>query len=228
MFGVFAATHKIWFIHGILFFTTFCVIEMVEERSPQPGQIEPRRVSAGLVVDQFAAIGLLVPLHRVLWLLARFKVMGAAVHPWKHCGTSVLASIACIGPLATYVAVRLASYHSSAANPSQSVILAGMFHLAASAVGACVILIPQLDVADAARQPSRAPPTTQAGRALFWFIVFSVKVAAGFGVMRRVSSSMDALRIARPWVDRTDIGQYPAACGKPCHRASAEAQQEGG
>ena len=105
LWGVFAATHRVWLVHALLF---VCGVVATARDGPRESGVA---LAGNRLAVRLAFAGLLVPLHGLLWAFARWQTTGTAIRsrPFscrRFC-RSLRTLLLLILPLPTYAAVRL-------------------------------------------------------------------------------------------------------------------------
>jgi len=182
LWGVFASTHRVWLLHAVLFLCSVCWI--AEEPAPVQGQDGWGR---------FAAVGLIVPVHTMLWLFARWQVTGHAFRVSRfrslYKGRRLLTIPLCISPLVTYAALR--EVGSERSFPSFHICLA--VHYVLSSLG-FFLLVLKPGSRENLWTPTAVPIYRRVIRYTFWCCVLVAKFSMGLmsiGVMHLAVKGLD-------------------------------------
>jgi len=221
LWGVFATTHRVWLVHAVLFLCGAIWVTGDAPATPDGG--EP--VLGRDLATRFAAVGLVVPFHALLWKFAHQQVTGRGAWKQRSSRTCLLAAPLNAAfwavPLATYGLVRLQG--SGAVPFLDEVPRRALFaaHLAASGLGLFLLVFLPLGVrCDRPRALSwllrplcrmfsppddlvafpltPVPLTMRAVRYCFWAAVLAIKFVLWLEVLRSVFDATVGLEIALP------------------------------
>jgi len=197
LWGIFASTHRIWLCHAIVFFLDFFTVAPsipLEDIEPMIGRTLPVRL---------ASIGLLVPLHSVLWSMARVELVSTALLRRtlgaQCCLRGVAAGILWFLPVVTYVALRYVTFNE----------LSGYYNLAV-AVHYFISMVGMVSLLGfSARHLDKLWPATPTAlrihvvRYFFWIIIFGLKYLLGLIIVQAVYQAERKLNLVV--LDREDF-----------------------
>ncbi|CAE8697970.1 unnamed protein product [Polarella glacialis] len=204
LWGVFASTHRIWLLHAVLFFAGICTV--TGDAPVLAGGGRPLMGETQLV--RFAAVGLLVPIHALLWSCARWQVTGRVLRmskgPVKCAGSTLLKALWWSLPLVSYAAVRDAEA-GSGSQLKLPLVFCVVVHYALSAIGVFILLFLPSDASwNLWSRPfnlwalTRVPLQSRVIRYLFWCAVFALKFWLGLIIFKAMFSAQEALQISLP------------------------------
>ncbi|CAE8594116.1 unnamed protein product [Polarella glacialis] len=192
LWGVFATTHRIWLVHGILFFTGVCIVA----GDPPQAAYGKLLMGGNSTPERFATIGLLVPFHAILWSFARYHTTGSGIRRRLIGGQCVLATLGryalWFGPVLTYSLLRYLTFKGDF-NVTIGAVL--MLHFFVSGAG----FISHLGFSD--RHYDVLFPATTVPRNLhiiryaFWFCVLGLKFLLGLTIFRAVYVQCEELQL---------------------------------
>lgn len=190
--GVFAATHRVWLAHAVLFFAGTCAV--AQNSQPWQRNLDPVLSSWA----RFASVGLIVPFHGLVWGFAKTQVTGHAFR-----GQFLAELYSCRGfigaflsvlPALTYVALRYAT-EQEAGNSVVAFCLA--VHYLVALIGLVVhLFVPSSR--DRLWDLTLVPLRRRAARYLFWLGIFSGKFAVGLLSLRAVQAAIIDLDMTLP------------------------------
>jgi len=195
LWGVFGSTHRVWLVHALL----FVVGVIAATGDPPTRSMQSQPLGGRSTGERFAAVGLLVPLHALLWSFAAWQTRGAAAKPHRSCLWAVRALASALfwaAPLATYAALRV-SVELGWQEELRSLLLPVHFGLTA-----CGLTI-QLLVPGGSSHDRLWPTTGVAWRVrfvryMFWLVVLGVKLLLSTYIFKAVYDAMLELGIAMP------------------------------
>eukprot|EP00931_Biecheleriopsis_adriatica_P013175 TRINITY_DN11451_c1_g1_i1.p1 TRINITY_DN11451_c1_g1~~TRINITY_DN11451_c1_g1_i1.p1 ORF type:complete len:1910 (-),score=325.40 TRINITY_DN11451_c1_g1_i1:23-5515(-) len=174
LWGVFASTHRIWLVHGLLFFTAVCIISGNPETSSDKGVMLLAGSSAPV---RFSALGLLAPWHALLMGIARAYTCGSAtrrsIRGVGCCCAYVLRILLWSAPLFTYACVRY-TYWKSYDSRSRGICLAVHSFVSCWAM-ASHLFFPARGCDAVYASKGGVKLHLRAVRYLFWFVVLALK-----------------------------------------------------
>jgi 1,3-beta-glucan synthase len=208
MWGVYAATHRVWFLHGLMFSLSLFWISARETTSDRVGN--QMSLCGGTPLIRLATTCLIVPLHALCWKCSRWFVAGhrlRRISLWDRIWT-VACGLFWTLPLISYIAVRYFEYHgmmnleleSKESSPLlRSMLMCALLalHFLISAIGAAVILFWPAQKEDLQWQLTRTPWSTRIVRWAFWIAVLTVKGIFAFQSIRALRQADTDLRIAQ-------------------------------
>jgi hypothetical protein len=192
LWGLFAATHRIWLLHAVLFLSCICVIaDDLKQKSIQGTSFNWGR---------FASVGLLVPTHASLHLFARWQVTGSAFRSKRcggHCrGGTLLRSFCCITPLVTYVALYV--LHDLHFDQPFLLSMLWTVHYSVTILGlSLLLLVPSSD--ENLWTMSGVTFRSQLVRYSFWVCVLSLKFMLGFIGLTAMLNAIKDLGLTARW-----------------------------
>lgn len=192
MWGFLASTHRVWLVHGLLFALGLTLAVK------NPDHIDYGHVAllGNTFPTRLAAIGLLVPMHAIIWGFARYHTTGSTICRRIYGPGCVLAglgrSLLWASPLFTYALLRYIELKGEKTSKKAGLEI-GLV-LAAHTVLSVLGFIAHLFFSD--RTYDRLFPLTPAPtfllivRYIFWFMVFAVKWLVGFAIFNSVYKLM--------------------------------------
>eukprot|EP00927_Polykrikos_kofoidii_P034211 TRINITY_DN29045_c0_g2_i2.p1 TRINITY_DN29045_c0_g2~~TRINITY_DN29045_c0_g2_i2.p1 ORF type:complete len:1616 (-),score=185.82 TRINITY_DN29045_c0_g2_i2:54-4793(-) len=190
LWGVFAAVHRVVFLHAILFFLTLFVA--AEERLESTG-LPVMRLSGSTMWIRLGALGLVLPFHGLLVTFAHWHVTGKPVRTKNRCRI-IVSLLFWLVPVGTYVALRLAE-----ARPVEQRRIYLFAHCGVCALGTFFLLfLPDTLSSLKLWELTRVTWYTKCLRYLFWALVFGVKFFFGLSVSREVLSASQDLLLVLP------------------------------
>jgi len=197
MIGVFAATHRVWLLHAVLFCLAVCVAV-----GDPPEDLSSYWMDRALLGDdtlvRFAAVGLLVPIHALLWTIARMETTSNNVLK-KSCGCcfcleSVFWAVLWAAPLVTYAAVRVYDWVETNEQQEAMRTMALAAHFSVSALGLFFLLFAPAKKADKLFKTTHVPFATRFVRYFFWFVILAIKFLLGIVIFSAVYSASEQLQ----------------------------------
>ncbi|CAE8584857.1 unnamed protein product [Polarella glacialis] len=230
MWGVFAAMHRIWFLHVLLYFLSMFWVASRNFHDEQSGW--DTLVGGGSPLVCLAAVGLLVPVHAVCWNLARWFVAGRALRDkllgrggnstgCVRCLRSLWLMLSCLLqlalwslPLVTFELVRWLDAFGKD-DPDEkgthfgflSLQEALCLHLGMCCCGVLVILLLPARAEDQQWAPTSSHWSLKIGRWLFWGLVLSAKVFSSLEGISAIHKAMDEMKISR--LGRESVSDLP-------------------
>ncbi|CAE8672930.1 unnamed protein product [Polarella glacialis] len=230
MWGVFAAMHRIWFLHVLLYFLSMFWVASRNFHDEQSGW--DTLVGGGSPLVCLAAVGLLVPVHAVCWNLARWFVAGRALRDkllgrggnstgCVRCLRSLWLMLSCLLqlalwslPLVTFGLVRWLDAFGKD-DPDEkgthfgflSLQEALCLHLGMCCCGVLVILLLPARAEDQQWAPTSSHWSLKIGRWLFWGLVLSAKVFSSLEGISAIHNAMDEMKISR--LGRESVSDLP-------------------
>lgn len=203
--GVFVTTHRVWFIHLILY---VLAVWWVSDPSNPSGKAQGQHAVTGDTgAVRLASACLVVPAFALSWKLARWYSAGVSSRR-KKCNFSFPAIFFTIfgflarlvfwsAPFLTYAAVRYISSHDY----KNSILLVALgVHFLISAVDAYIILFFPGHSEDFIFPLTPVPLVSKEKfiRYLFWITVFAAKFLLGTLSISSLNSTVDGLAITQP------------------------------
>jgi len=213
--GVFAATHRLWFFHALMYLVTLWYIS---SRKLEETGTRSRTPLAGATHGVcLATTFLIVPLHAFCWKLSRWFVAGTGLRRRlcgpRNCCACLLQILSyflhitlwCI-PVITYTAVRVIEFSGDKfKSPENALWYAEGFHFFVSACGAMIILFVPSHAEDVLWPLTPTPWVVRLVRNTFWVCVFAVKLFTGLQIVDALDNAVANLAICRPGLE--DIGE---------------------
>lgn len=192
MWGFLASTHRVWLVHGLLFTLGLTLV------AGNPEHIDFGHVALlGTTFPiRLAAIGLLVPLHAMLWGFARYHTTGSTICRRIYGPTCMLAgigrSLLWASPLFTYAVLRYIELKGvkKSQTPGMELGLVLAAHTLLSVLGFIAHLFFSDRTYDRLFPLTPAPTCLLLVRYIFWFMVFAVKWLVGFAIFNSVYKLM--------------------------------------
>jgi len=218
LWGLFAATHRIVFLHELLYLTTLVAVSSDSLESAQGGIL----LAGGSLPVCLAAVGLLVPFHVLCWRTAVLFTSGSAVRPHLRGGASSWSSrmlvvlkgmawtLLCLLPVVTYVAVRFVEVNGDEAFQRilpwlDAKVIIGVHYFVCLCGALTILCIPGSCTSEAWKlTPVSCPSTIM--RWSFWILVLGVKVWAGLQTVGALSRAIEELKICR--LGREDVRDF--------------------
>jgi len=213
LWGVFAATHRIVLLHTTLFFAAM----VLSADRPAAYWDKATHVGGETLSVRFAAVGLLAPLHGLLWAIARYHTSGAATRrrSWgQTCLAWAIFRFFFLGaPLLTYMLVRYYEFRDEEANGDyndtsfaagtggdwsrhEEVNLALLIHYILSAAAIAYLLFVPNRNSEQLFEMTPVPLRLRIVRNMFWFIVCVLKLGCGMMVFGQVMDVLKGLDIS--------------------------------
>jgi hypothetical protein len=195
MWGVFAATHRIWLLHVALFFFTVCLV------SREPPEWQKHIEWNALGLERFASLSLVVPTFAGLCLVAHWQITGHAFRQefWARClsWSGWFTCAASLLPLGTYAALRFLA--RTRAETQQTTLLAIFLYVNtfASICGLCVWLLwPSTNAM--LWNLTKVSVWQRLLRYSFWLALLSGKFALGFIAVGAMHDAIADLHVTLP------------------------------
>eukprot|EP00931_Biecheleriopsis_adriatica_P039465 TRINITY_DN22569_c0_g2_i1.p1 TRINITY_DN22569_c0_g2~~TRINITY_DN22569_c0_g2_i1.p1 ORF type:complete len:2009 (+),score=358.66 TRINITY_DN22569_c0_g2_i1:92-6118(+) len=204
LWGVFATTHRIWLLHALLFLAG---VVAVTGDPPAPSDGGTPLGGQSLAV-RFAAVGLVVPMHALLWACARWQVTGRVLRlqaPLSCASRSLLKTLFWMLPLVTYAAIRDSALEEGAflQLPLTPLLVlhftlcfAGLFILLLVPSGSCGNLFSGSK--DNFWTLTAVPCHMRLVRYFFWLVVFTLKFLLGLIIFKSLHTATVDLNMALP------------------------------
>jgi len=202
MLGMFASTHRVWFLHALLFFTAIILVTGDAELVASTHLSVVQRPSMGqALLVRLAAVGLLVPIHAMLWALARLETTSNNILT-RACNLLFCLQSACWGilwlaPLGTFAYVRMCVDHELT-EPSEAAKLklhiALGVHLVVSAAGVFFLLFAPAKKADRLFRLTPVPLHLRIVRYLFWSCILAVKFLLALWIFLAIWNATKSLQ----------------------------------
>jgi hypothetical protein len=190
LWGLFAATHRIWLLHAVLFFATACIVADSPEEKYWNSTL---KVPVG--VAKFSTMCLLVPFHALLQYFACWQVAGHAVRStWSYC-TGSLWNLVLAAPLGTYLCIILFCALDFHKNVLFTIVV--VHHYAISLLGLFQLLL-RPSVSDSLWPLTKVSVQARVVRYLFWFLVLAAKCTMGLLATQALVEGIKELRLTVP------------------------------
>ncbi|CAJ1419139.1 unnamed protein product [Effrenium voratum] len=210
--GVFAATHRLWFLHLLLFLLSMFWVSSRNFSSDASGWKVLLGGNSPLIC--LSAVGLLVPLHFFAWKLGRWFTTGHAKRSRVKGSTCCLRCLAGTGhvlllllqamlmciPVLSFLLVRWldAFGELTEVHPMLNLNSALWLHVFVCCFGALLILLQPFENGDALRHGTASPWSMKFMRWGFWLSVLAVKFVSGLGGIAAIERATTELKISRP------------------------------
>jgi hypothetical protein len=190
LWGVFAATHRIWLLHAVLFLCGVCSVSDSEAQY----QVQ------GFPFDwnRFASVGLLVPVHAALYSFARWQVTGHSYRRQRHRSMcfwySIIRRLSWIAPLITYIATCIAPNLLIGRTRTLFLAVVWPMHYSLSILGLVTLLLvpnPEGNL----WQPTQVSLRDRFVRYVFWLSVLTVKFMLGLIGITAIYSIIRQLKL---------------------------------
>ncbi|CAJ1416044.1 unnamed protein product [Effrenium voratum] len=201
LWGVFASTHRIVLLHLVLFFAGVCTVT----GDPDPNYGVP--IMGQSTAVRFSAVALVVPVHALLWAMARWQVTGRVLRlqqPLTCVTRSIWKTLWWMLPVLTYAGIRDACLEDSQFGLPLTPLL--VFHFALSGTGLFYLLfVPSGSCirscgsnSDKMWEMSQVPLMNRLVRYGFWFVLIAVKFMLGLIIFGTMFEATQSLQIALP------------------------------
>ncbi|OLP85560.1 1,3-beta-glucan synthase component bgs3 [Symbiodinium microadriaticum] len=221
--GVFAATHRLWFLHVLLYALSMWWVSSRSFHDPGSGWSTPLGGGSPLVC--LSAIGLVVPLHLAFYWMSRWFTTGSALRPNYREGSTCqkiqtlllqaflqLRLVLLFVPVATFLWVRWLDAFGDdewlKVHPFLSLNTALQVHVFVCSFGALLILLQPCASGAPFRPATPTPWSVKCLRWLIWLVILSVKFFAGLGGIAAIERATAELKISR--LGREPIDQIPS------------------
>eukprot|EP00933_Yihiella_yeosuensis_P040353 TRINITY_DN34639_c0_g1_i1.p1 TRINITY_DN34639_c0_g1~~TRINITY_DN34639_c0_g1_i1.p1 ORF type:complete len:1965 (+),score=368.55 TRINITY_DN34639_c0_g1_i1:571-5895(+) len=209
LWGAFATTHRVWLLHLVLFFAGVCTV------TPDPSlPVDGERPLLGQErAIRFAAVGLIVPIHALLWNIARWQVTGRKKRQMRRtgCGPLSCASKSIFKlvwwslPVVSYLAVRDAVQSGDSSFLKLPKDLCLIVHYSLCGVGLFLLLFLPSDgtcnLLSRNYNLWKLTPISLHARLVrygFWTIVFSLKFMLGLIIFNAIYKATEDLHMSLP------------------------------
>jgi len=190
LWGVWASSHRVWLTHLVIFLLGVCTVA----GDPPRWQSEMPLLGFRAPV-RFAAVGLTVPIHGVLWAFGRLETSGRGLAR-RMAGGTALYSVLWSLPIFTYAGVRYAE-----ANEGWTIMglacleVLLVVHLVASVLGLSLQLLVPSRTPDRLWSITPVPLHLRLVRYIFWFVILSVKFLISLTIIGSMYETMESLGI---------------------------------
>jgi len=219
LWGVFATVHRVLLVHTILFALARCIVSGDPPASPD-GQPLLLGRATGI---RFAAVGLVIPLHAMMWWMARWQITGPALRSdpcdvlkgkwikvwWRQLCTERTvfekltfpfrrpADAVMLLPICTYALVRVMDNNDLSLSAASCGVL--VVHFVVSVF--CLIHLLFVPASDYMQwQLTHVRRRERFLRYLFWGGLLAIKFSLGLLILGAVDEAIKGLQLARPGV----------------------------
>ena len=211
--GVFAATHRLWFLHLLLFL--LCMFAVSEKNYPY-GRGWKVLLAGNDMATCLSCVLMVVPVHIVAWKMGCWFTTGSALRRCRRCREvleplfwSGLVLSSCV----TFIWVRYVDATGSSAWSSQilgtTVAWPIALHLFVCCLGTFSILFQPFQNGQGLSQVISASTGTKLLRWVFWIMVMGTKLWASYHGILATEKAIRELKISRPGHETLEDRDHP-------------------